>query len=131
MKRKIVLDSFALLAYLKKEGGFEKVKRLLAAEDSQALINDMNVGETYHIIARERGPGQADYFIEVILPSMPITPVANALPEVIEAARIKAKYSLSYADCFAAATSYRESAPLITGDPEFRKVKDIIEIDWI
>jgi len=131
VKRKIVLDSFALLAYLKKESGFEKVKRFLAAEDVHALINDINLGEIYYIIARERGPGQADYFIDVILPSMPISPVANALQEVIEATRIKAKYSLSYADCFAAATSYRESAPLITGDPEFRKVQDIIEIDWI
>ena len=131
MKTKIVLDSFALLAFLKKESGFEKVKRLLAAEDIHALINDMNVGEAYYIIARERGSSQADFFVDVLLPSLPITLVANALPEVIEAARIKAKFSLSYADCFAVATAYREKAPLITGDPEFKKVQDIIEIDWI
>lgn len=131
MKKKIVLDSFALLAYLKKEDGFEKVKRLLSDNDVHALINDINVGETYYIIARERGLDQADYFIDVIMPSMPITSVANELQEVIEAARIKAKYSLSYADCFAAATSYRERAPLITGDPEFKKVQDIIEIEWL
>jgi predicted nucleic acid-binding protein len=131
VKKKIVLDSFALLAYLKKEAGFEKVKRLLKDDDYHALINDINVGETYYIIARERGLGQADFFIDIIMASMPITPTANALKEVIEAARIKAKYSLSYADCFAAATSYRERAPLITGDPEFKKVQDIIEIDWL
>jgi len=131
VKKKIVLDSFALLAYLKKEAGFEKVKRLLADNDVHALINEINLGETYSIIARERGLDQADYFADIMMPSMPITRVANALKEVIEAARIKAKYSLSYADCFAAATSYRERAPLITGDPEFKKVKDIIEIDWL
>jgi predicted nucleic acid-binding protein len=131
VKKKIVLDSFALLAYLKEESGFEKVKKLLAAEDIHALINDINVGEAYYIIARERGPDQADYFADVILPSLPIALIANALKEVVEAARIKAKYSLSYADCFAAATAYREKAPLITGDPEFRKVQGIIEIDWI
>jgi len=131
VKRKIVLDSFALLAYLKKEDGFEKVKRLLAADDFQVLINDINVGEAYYIIARERGLDQADYFIDVIMPSVPITPVTNTLQEVIEAARIKSKYSLSYADCFAVATSYRESAPLITGDLEFKKVQDIIEIEWL
>jgi predicted nucleic acid-binding protein len=131
VKKKIVLDSFALLAYLKKEAGSEKVKKLLADNDVHALINDINVGETYYIIARERGLNQADYFTDTIMPSMPITPLANALHDVIEAARIKAKYSLSYADCFAVATSYRERAPLITGDPEFRKVQDIIEIDWL
>jgi ribonuclease VapC len=131
VKKKIVLDSFALLAYLNREAGFEKVKRLLAADDNLVLINDANVGEAYYIIARERGFEQADYFVDIIMPSMPITPMTNALQEVIEAARIKARYSLSYADCFAAATSYRERAPLITGDPEFKKVQDIIDIDWL
>ena len=131
MKKKIVLDSFALLAYLKKESGFEKVKRLLAAEDAHPLMNDINVGEAYYIIARERGSAQADDFADIILPSLPITLVANSFQEVIEAARIKAKYPLAYADCFAVATAYREKAPLITGDPEFKKVQEIIQIDWI
>jgi predicted nucleic acid-binding protein len=131
VKKKIVLDSFALLAYLKEETGFEKVKTLLTAEDIHAMINDINVGEAYYIIARERGSDQADYFADVILPSLPVTLVSNTLTEVVEAARIKAKYSLSYAHCFAAATAYRENAPLITGDPEFKKVRNIIEIDWI
>jgi ribonuclease VapC len=131
VKKKVVLDSFALLTYLKKESGFEKVKRLLADEDVHNLINDINIGEVYYIIARERGSAQADDFADMILPSLPIILVTNALPEVIEAARIKAKFSLSYADCFAVATAYREKAPLITGDPEFKKVQDIIEIDWI
>jgi len=131
VKKKAVLDSFALLAYLKKERGFEKTKRLLAAEDVHLLINDINVGEVYYIIARERGSAQADDFVDMILSSLPITLVANSLQEVIEAARIKAKYPLAYADCFAAATAYREKAPLITGDPEFKKVQNIIEIGWL
>ena len=131
MKKKVVLDSFALLSYLKKERGFEKIKRLLAAEDVHLLINDINVGEVYYIIARERGSAQADDFVDMILSSLPITVAANSLQEVIEAARIKAKYPLAYADCFAVATAYREKAPLITGDPEFKKVQTIIEIDWL
>ena len=130
-KKKIVFDSFALLAYLKKEDGFEKVKRSLADDDVHALTNDVNVGEMYYIIARERGFDQADYFIEIVMPSMPISSVSNALQGVIEAARIKSKYPLSYADCFAVATAYREKAPLITGDPEFKKVLGLIEIDWL
>lgn len=37
---------------------------------------------------------------------------------VLNAARIKAKYPLSYADAFAAATAVQHKAPLWTGDPE-------------
>jgi ribonuclease VapC len=131
VKKKVVLDSFALLAYLRKESGFEKVKRLLADEDVHLLMNDINAGEAYYIIARERGCAQADDFADVILPSLPITLMTNSLQEVIEAARIKAKYPLAYADCFAVATACREKAPLITGDPEFKKVQEIIEIEWL
>jgi predicted nucleic acid-binding protein len=37
---------------------------------------------------------------------------------VLEAARVKAKHPLSYADAFAVATGRVEKAPVITGDPE-------------
>ena len=131
MKRKIVLDSFALLAYLQNERGAGKVKRLLAAEGSRALINDINLGEVYYIIGRERKIEDADYFLEVIFPSLPITRLSNGLQQVIDAARLKAKYALSYADCFSVATALAQGAPLVTGDPEFRKVRDLIELEFI
>jgi len=131
VKEKIVLDSFALLAYLGKECGFERVRRLLAAEDVQLLMNDINVGEAYYIVARERDMTQADELVDAILPSLPIILVTNSLQEVIEASRIKAVYPLAYADCFAVATASRENARLITGDPEFKKVQGIIDIDWL
>jgi predicted nucleic acid-binding protein len=131
VKKKAVLDSFALLAFLGNEDGCEKVKRLLADKDIQLLMNEINVGESYYIIARERGLAQADEFVDAILPSLPIILVANSLAEVIEAARIKAEYPLAYADCFVASTACRKKAPVITGDPEFKKVQQIIEIDWL
>jgi hypothetical protein len=39
-------------------------------------------------------------------------------PLVLEAARIKASYRLSYADAFAVATSRAENAYVLTDDPE-------------
>jgi predicted nucleic acid-binding protein len=54
--------------------------------------------------------------------------VSNALPDVLEAARIKARYAIAYADCFAVATALREGAPIVTGDPQFKKVEDIVQV---
>ncbi len=130
-KQRKVLDSFALLAYLKKEGGFAKVKSLLGSRGSTIVMNELNIGETYYILARERGPDSAIYFADIILPSLPITLVGNTLKEVLQAARIKAEHSLSFADCFAVATAVRENAVVITGDPEFKKVSHLVEIDWV
>ena len=45
-------------------------------------------------------------------------PVSEAL--VLEAARLKAPYAISYADASAAATAISTGAPLVTGVAEFR-----------
>ena len=131
MKQKKVLDSFALLAYLKMEGRYKKVKDLLASEEVHLVINEINVGETFYILARERGIEKAEYFVNTILPSLPIETVPNTLRDVIEAARIKSTHSISYADCFVVATAAREDAAIITGDPEFKKVQKAVAIDWM
>jgi len=134
VRPKIVLDSFALLAYLNKEDGFEKVRKVLAkAQESGdcVLMNEINVGETFYILYRERGPEKAEYFLDTILAGLPVEMVGNSLENVIDAARIKAQYPLLFANCFAAATAQREKAALITGDPEFSNIEHIVKIDWI
>lgn len=131
MKKKRLLDSFALLAYLKKENNYQRVKELLSVPDVPALMNDVNVGETYYILARERGMEQADAFLNVILPSLPILVRSNLFEHVIEASKIKARHPLSFADCFAVASALRENAAIVTGDPEFKAVQNLVEIEWL
>ncbi len=134
MNRKKVLDSFALLAYLNAEAGFGKVKDALSkAQESgnSILMNEINVGETYYIIFRKRGVEKADYFLDTVLAGLPIVTVANDFNHVIEAARIKAEYPLSFSDCFAVATALREDAIVLTGDPEFKSIEHLVEIDWL
>jgi len=131
VKQKSLIDSFALLAYLKQESNYQKVEDLLSSKETQLLMNDINIGETFYILARERGLDQAEYFINAILPNLPITKMGNTLTEVIQAAKIKAQYPISYADCFAVATAIREKATIITGDPDFKQVEKIVKIDWL
>lgn len=131
MKRKSLIDSYALLAYLKQENNYRKVENLLSSKETQPLMNDINIGETFYILARERGLDKAEYFINAILPNLPIIKIGNAFDEVIQAAKIKAQYPISYADCFAVATAIREKAVIITGDSDFKHVEKIVEIDWL
>ena len=130
MKKKIILDSFALLAYLKGENGYEKVKKLLSG-NNPLLMNDINIGETFYILAKKRGFDKAEYFLNVILPSLPISPVSNTLQDVIQAANLKARYPISFADCFVIATAIKEKATIITGDPDFKRVENLVKIDWL
>jgi len=134
VSRRKLLGSFALLSYLNKEIGFEKVREALAevqVSDGSLVMNEINVGETYYILHRERGMQQAEYFLDTVLVSLPIRLVQNDLQDVIDAARIKAEYPLSFADCFAVATARRERAIILTGDPEFKKIEHLVRIEWL
>ena len=134
MKRKKLLDSYALLAYLNKEDGFEKVRNVLANAQKSSLpvlMNELNVGATYYILYRKRGHEQAEYFLDTILAGLPISMISNDFNAVISASKIKARNALSFADCFAVATAQRENAVILTGDPEFKNVEKLVKIDWL
>jgi predicted nucleic acid-binding protein len=131
VKPKSVLDAFALLAYLEKDAGHDRVLELLSSGERDLVINAINLGEVFYTLARERGIRAAEYFLTVILPGLPIAVLDNAFENVIAAARLKAAHSLSFADCFAAATAMEHRAPLVTGDAEFKKLGNGVELDWL
>ncbi len=134
MKQKRLLDSFAIIAYLNKEKGFERVRHVLSEAQKSGdpvLINEINIGEVYYILFRKRGSEGADYFLETILPSLPILIFSNAFDDVIQAARIKAEYPLSFADCFAVATARKNNSVIMTGDPEFKRIENLVTVEWI
>jgi ribonuclease VapC len=122
------------LAYLNRESGFETVRRFLAESQESGnpiLMNEINIGEAYYSLYRKRGSVEANYFIDTILEGLPILRISNDFVSTIGAARIKAEYPISFADCFAVATAQHENAVLITGDPEFKQVEHLVKIEWI
>ncbi len=128
-----VLDSFALLAYFGQEQGADVVAALLERARRQAIkvfLSLINLGEVYYIAQRERGRDKALEML-ALLDELPIQqePVDRAL--VLTAASIKADHAISYADAFATGLAQRLGAPVVTGDPEFRKVTAFIEVVWL
>jgi ribonuclease VapC len=93
-------------------------------------MNEINVGEVFYIIAKARSLEKAEDFLHR-LATLPIQPVSNTFPDVLEAARVKAQFPLSYADAFAVSTALRSQAIVITGDPEFHTVEHLVEIAWL
>ena len=134
MKTKRLLDSYAVLAYLNGEPGAKAVEKAMKdAEnsDSSLLMSEINIGEVYYILSRKRGSEKADYFFDTILKGLPIEGLPVDLSLILEASRLKAKYPLSYADCFAAAQAIRSEASILTGDPEYKAVEKLAAIEWL
>lgn len=131
--KKSVLDSFAVLAFLFKERGYEKVLALLetaAEQDEVVFLTAANWAEVRYIIERKKGINEWKT-VRTNLLGLPIQirAVDQALAEL--AGEIKAAKKMSLVDCFAAALAKDLKADLYTGDPEFREVEKEIKIVWL
>ena len=128
-----VLDSYSLIAYFEAEAGAETVAAALKTarnSDVPLLLCVVNWGEVYYITLREAGAERADQVVEVIA-TLPIEIVFPDLELTREAARLKSRGRIAYADCFAAALAKLRKSELMTGDAEFKRVDDVVKILWI
>lgn len=128
-----VLDSFALLAYLGGEVGEERVKEILqeaSLGNDRVLMSLINLGEVVYITERERGLAKTQEVLAIV-EQLPIEILPVDRQTVLEAAHIKAHYPIAYADAFAVTAAQTNNGMLVTGDPEFKAVKDVIRIEWI
>jgi ribonuclease VapC len=132
MKR-YVLDSYAMIAYFENEPGADRaaqVLRQLIQGKAKGFMSVVNWGEVYYNTMREQGVAEAEKVI-LELDKFPIQMVEVNKHLAYEAAKLKGKYRIAYADCFAVALSVKLKASLVTGDPEFKKVRERISIQWI
>lgn len=129
----IVLDAWAMLAYLNEEPAAQQVRQVLRRtrrNEILALLSIINYGECLYLSERRVGhenvPVVAGHIDQL---AVEIVPADRKL--VFEAAHLKANYPISYADAFAAALALRHKARLMTGDPEFKALERVISIHWL
>ena len=133
MESGIVLDSFAVLAYLQAEKGAQQVKELLhqaATGQLSVQMTVINLGEVYYITSRAYGQERAEEVL-AMLRHLPIKLVVVDEKLALETARIKAKHPLSYADAFAVALAQCHDVPVVTGDPEFSCIETLVPVKWL
>jgi ribonuclease VapC len=109
-----------LVAKLLKKAELDEVRLLMSA---------INMGEVYYVIRKQH----SEVLAEIWRDSSGTLPVTIEVPrksDIWNAAELKGTFSISYADAFAAALALKCGCPLVTGDPEFRRVKGL-KFDWI
>ncbi len=129
----IVLDSYAVLAFLESESGKIRVQEVL--ETARRGIVSLyfpviNLGEALYIVERNRGLDQAQHVLAVV-EELPLEILEASRERVLAAAHLKARYPISYADSFIVAAAQEMNATILTGDPEFRLVEDIVSVEWL
>jgi len=131
-----VLDSYAVIGYLENESFADRIQHVLAQAKDGTLrlyFHAIHLGEVSYITLREQGQSVADLAYARIkaLPMLLIDRINEEL--LLTVAGLKARYTISYADSFAAALAMIKNCPLLTGDPEFRSLeKEVaINIEWL
>jgi predicted nucleic acid-binding protein len=76
----------------------------------------INLGEVFYVVHRAAGADRAEAVIRDLRHRLYLDLPTEA--RVLEAAAIKARHALAYADAFAIATAVAHHASLLTGDPE-------------
>lgn len=131
--KKIVFDSHALLKFSQDEQGADEIEKILVLSQKgkiESFINLINLGEVYYIMIRRVGLEAAKRYLESFY-QLTIKVIMPSEELIFSASEIKAKYAISYSDCFVAATALKYDASVITGDPEFKNIEDLIRIEWI
>jgi predicted nucleic acid-binding protein len=128
-----VLDASALLGFLQGKASAAKVGELLKEAvqgRAEISISAVNFGEMYGVILRERGADAAQTALSAVRP-LPIRLIDATAERCLQAAEIKTKYRLYYADSFAAALAIENKATLVTSDSDFRKLGHGMAVVWL
>src|SRR3990167_9468892 len=128
--KSMILDSYAILVFLQGEKGHNRVKQYLddaSEERIKLFISIINLAEVFYKLARKVGEAETMKIISSLRKlDLEIVSATDAL--VFRAAEIKAQYPISLADCFAVVLARQQKAPILTGDPEFKKVAKFVKI---
>lgn len=126
-----MLDSFALLALFYKEKGADEVGELInAAHEGKVFLflNSLNLAEVLYRIGRKGG--SIDQVFQDIN-RLPITIIDPSKQQALIVGHLKARYSVSLADCYLASSAQLIDAIVVTGDPDFKKLERVVKVRWI
>jgi predicted nucleic acid-binding protein len=130
----IVLDSFAILTWFRKQNSWEKVEDILLACSKQkikCLLNIVNYTEIAYQIIRQKNQAEADSFLLDLQEIVGVKIVNLDLELCNLAATFKAKGNIALPDCFVLATAKKYQAEIWTGDMEFRQFESEVKIFWL
>lgn len=124
-----ILDANALVRYIRGTEGSDKVRAILQQSErglASISMSVINLGEVYYVVMRYLGEAVAARTVNALRHVVSFVPVE--LDEAIEAAKLKERFKMGYADSFAAALALRTNGILVSADPVFDKMGRTIKL---
>jgi len=128
-----VLDASAILRYIDNEPGASEVEKLLKKArvgDALLLMSAVNWGEVLFVVLKAHGVDAMNK-IESSLRSLPFQVLAVDHVTAREAAEIRFRFKIPYADAFAAAVARQNQATVITADHDFTLLRGAVKVQLL
>lgn len=130
-KMTVLVDSWAWIEYFKGTLAGEKVKELLENSQDKIIVSTVNIAEVYNSFLRDYSYPDNDRYAKASRSAMKQRSYICEVDEMIavDSAKIKHEKKLGLGDSIIYATAKREEAKVMTGDPHFRGLNDVIFLE--
>ncbi len=127
MSKAYLLDTSAIFAFTDNEAGADLVEELLEKGKRGQItlhISAMTAMEVYYVSSMERGEEDANQLL-LLVRALPVKELPLVDAAIVPAARFKARYKISVADAWIAATAVVHNLTLVHKDPEFEPLDGV------
>ncbi len=125
-----VLDSYAWIEFFKGEKEGEMVKKIIDNTKNQIYTNAVNIAEIISVTLREKK--DSSKAMEAITSNSKVIDVNDEFSKEVGELHAEMKLNnrnFSYGDAFALLTARKLDAKIVTGDPDFIGIKDVVMIN--
>lgn len=131
-KMTVLVDSWAWIEYFRGTPiGAKQVAEILENSDEKVIVSTINIAEVYNAFLKGYPYPKNERFAENATKAIKERSYIYDVDEeiAVESARLKHKMKWGLGDYIVYATGQREGAKVLTGDPHFKGLKDVIFIE--
>ncbi len=116
-------DSWALIDFMQKGPHWETVRRYLVSSE-EIVVTPLLVSELYYRIEEKEDEATALEAVRFVRERTRICELS--VETAVAAGKTHLKEKLPLVDAFTLAVARKENAKVLTGDPHFKKIKEVI-----
>ena len=121
----VLLDSWVWVEYWRGSKNADKASSYIQSSE-EVIVSSINIAEIYFWILRGYGQKEAEAKKRILERRCFIADLDPSI--AVEAAKIKHDRKIALADSIVLATAIKTNAKVVTGDPDFKGLKEVVFI---
>lgn len=122
----VLIDSWAWIEYFKGSGAGKKASRIIEDEE-EAVVSTINMAEVYRWVLKFYDEDKAREKVSAMKQRCFVIDVTEEI--AIKSAKIRHETKLGLGDAIVLATANQENAKVVTGDPDFKGMEDVVYLE--